>query len=340
MSDVDDLIIYKQLPVWDIHSLPEGFAQPHNTKVGTWAKLTIHQGSLRFYSLNSDGSIIHTQDFDATEQPKMILPQQWHKIEPLTEDLQCQVAFYCQPSDYYAKKYQLNPPHSEMAELLALWQQNADRADSVVTAKQAARPVALDLGCGVGRNSLYLQQQGFEVLALDCNVAKLANLDEIITNEKLEHIYSEVVDANVTQDWLTILYQHQQFDSANRAANNSAITAAHAEAVGASNGFDIIVATVSLMFMQASAVPHIIRSMQAQTKSGGFHLIVCAMSTEQYPAPADFSFTLAAGELKSHYSDKEWKLHKYNENMGELHRTDANGKRIQLQFATLIAQKR
>ena len=33
-----------------------------------------------------------------------------------------------------------------------------------------------------------------------------------------------------------------------------------------------------------------------------------------------------------------WDLLKYNEDVGELHRTDENGNRIKLRFATMLAQ--
>jgi Tellurite resistance protein TehB. len=36
---------------------------------------------------------------------------------------------------------------------------------------------------------------------------------------------------------------------------------------------------------------------------------------------------------------KGWNIVKYNENVGELHRVDAEGQRIQQHFATLLAQK-
>ncbi|MGL4276392.1 MAG: tellurite resistance methyltransferase TehB, partial [Morganella morganii] len=39
-----------------------------------------------------------------------------------------------------------------------------------------------------------------------------------------------------------------------------------------------------------------------------------------------------------YYAD--WEILKYNENPGHLHRTDAAGNRIRLNFATLIARKK
>ncbi len=70
---------------------------------------------------------------------------------------------------------------------------------------------------------------------------------------------------------------------------------------------------------------------------GGHNLIVAAMDTEDYPCPLPFPFTFSPGELKHYYRD--WEILKYNEDVGQLHKTDANGNRISLRFATLLARK-
>ena len=49
-------------------------------------------------------------------------------------------------------------------------------------------------------------------------------------------------------------------------------------------------------------------------------------------------FTFSEGELKEYY--KDWEFLEYNENMGELHKTDENGNRIKLKFATMLARKK
>jgi tellurite methyltransferase len=43
---MQDLICYKELPVWTAQTIPQGFKNQHNTKAGTWAKLKIYQGEL------------------------------------------------------------------------------------------------------------------------------------------------------------------------------------------------------------------------------------------------------------------------------------------------------
>ena len=50
-----------------------------------------------------------------------------------------------------------------------------------------------------------------------------------------------------------------------------------------------------------------------------------------------FSFTFKESELANYYQD--WELVKYNEDLGHLHKTDSEGNRIQLRFATMLAKK-
>ena len=91
------------------------------------------------------------------------------------------------------------------------------------------------------------------------------------------------------------------------------------------------------MFLDRDRVPAIIENMQNHTNSGGYNLIVAAMSTEDVPCPVNFSFTFKENELRDYYQG--WEFIKYNEEMGELHKTDANGNRIKMKFVTMLAKK-
>jgi len=51
-----ELIAYKTMPTWTAETLPEPFRKMHNTKVGTWAHLTILEGALTFYELDKLGT--------------------------------------------------------------------------------------------------------------------------------------------------------------------------------------------------------------------------------------------------------------------------------------------
>lgn len=189
---------------------------------------------------------------------------------------------------YFSEKYSLTAPHSEVV---------------------AAMPYldggkALDVGCGSGRNTLYLNNRGFDVTAWDINPASLARLEQIISAENLSGIHPSIQDLN----------QHR-FNGA----------------------YNLVLSTVVMMFLQPETIPQLIADMQASTVRDGYNLIVAAMDTQDYPCDQGFPFAFKSGEL-SHYYHK-WHIVKYNEHVGQLHRKDENGQRISLRFATLLAQK-
>lgn len=282
------LIAYKKMPIWNKESLPQMFQEMHNTKVGTWAKLTILSGSLKYFALDEAGNILDTAIFDVENQAPFVEPQQWHRVAPLSDDLQCYLEFYCRPQDYVAKKYNMTNTHSE-----------------VVNAMQTIKPCkTLDLGCGQGRNSIFLGVQGFEVDAWDHNQSSIDFLNSVIEKEKSTQIKTALYDIN-----------------------QAAIQ----------DNYDFILSTVVLMFLQRDRIPAIIANIHQHTNIGGYNLIVAAMSTDDMPCPMPFSFTFAENELKNYYQG--WELIKYSEEPGELHKTDANGNRIKLKFVTMLARK-
>ena len=283
----EKLIAYKRMPLWTKDTMPEAVQRKHNTKVGTWGKITVLKGKLKFIELTEDGEEVASHVFEAGADNPMAQPQAWHRVEALTDDVEWFLEFYCEPKDYFPKKYNSNPVHSEVLEAM----------ESLSPGK------ALDLGCGQGRNALFLAQHGFEVTAVDQNELALEILQSIVEQEDLEMTVGlyDINSANLKQS------------------------------------YDLIVSTVVLMFLQADRIPAIIRNMQDQTNPGGYNLIVCAMDTEDYPCQVPFSFTFKEGELADYY--KDWELVKYNENPGHLHRRDENGNRIALRFATMLAKK-
>ncbi|WP_313689086.1 MULTISPECIES: tellurite resistance methyltransferase TehB [unclassified Pantoea] len=192
------------------------------------------------------------------------------------------------PDNYFAEKYGLTPPHSEVLEALP----------------KLTPGKVLDLGCGQGRNSLFLNQQGFDVTGWDSNPQSLARLQQIIHDEQLQHIRAEACDLNQ---------------------------------VRFNGDYQLVLSTVVMMFLQPETIPQLIADMQASTVKYGYNLIVAAMDTDDYPNPLNFPFTFKSGELSNYY--RNWHIVKYNEHVGELHRRDENGQRIRCRFATLLAQK-
>ena len=238
---MEKLVAYKRMPVWNKDTMPEAVQRKHNTKVGTWGKITVLKGTLKFIELTEDGEVLAEHLFEAGADNPMAQPQAWHRVEAATDNVEWYLEFYCKLEDYFPKKYNSNPVHSEVLEAM----------DTVKPCK------ALDLGCGQGRNALFLAQHGFDVTAVDQNELSLEILQSIVEQEDLEMpvgLY-DINSASIGQT------------------------------------YDFIVSTVVLMFLQADRIPAIIRNMQEQTSIGGYNLIVCAMDTEDYPCSVNFPFT-------------------------------------------------
>jgi len=190
--------------------------------------------------------------------------------------------------NYFTDKYGLTRTHSE-----------------VIAAMPYLSPGrVLDLGCGNGRNSLYLAANGFDVTAWDKNPMSIANLQRVAEAEGLNTLQSDVRDLNTLK-----------FDGE----------------------YDFILSTVVMMFLEPTTIAGLIDNMQRCTKRGGYNLIVAAMDTEDFPCTVGFPFAFREGELSGYYAG--WEIVKYNEEPGELHRTDEAGNRIKLRFATLLARK-
>ena len=193
--------------------------------------------------------------------------------------------------DYFKQHYGLSTTHSEVQ----AW----------VEAGPLNHGHVLDLGCGRGRNALYLAKHGFDVHACDADEASIATLNHIITAENMDNIETDVYDIN-------------------RAVVQST--------------YDVVVSTVVLQFLKPERIADIIHNMQAQTAVGGWNLIVSAVDTEGANVPSVLQFLFKPNQLRELYAD--WDIVKYNEDEGSLHRTDANGNHICLNFATMWARKR
>ncbi|WP_422731038.1 tellurite resistance methyltransferase TehB [Leclercia pneumoniae] len=190
--------------------------------------------------------------------------------------------------NYFTEKYGLTRTHSE-----------------VLYSAGIVKPgKTLDLGCGNGRNSLYLAANGFDVTAWDKNPAGISNIESIKAKEGITTLQTAIKDLNTLR-----------FDGE----------------------YDFILSTVVMMFLEAKTIPGLIANMQECTKPGGYNLIVAAMDTDDNPCTVGFPFAFKSGELSAYYAG--WDLLKYNEDVGELHRTDAEGNRIKLRFATMLARK-
>ena len=164
---------------------------------------------------------------------------------------------------------------------------------------------ALDVGCGRGRNTFYMAQYGFQVDAFDVNPHAIDIVQHIIELEGVDSVRPSVRNLN----------QNPYIESS----------------------YDVIACTVVMMFLEPSTIPVLIKEMQEATLPGGINIIVSAMNTPAHPMQPDFRFGFAEGELSAYYDG--WELLKYNEDVGQMHRRDAFGNFVEMQFATIIAKK-
>lgn len=287
MSEQQELFCYKQIPVWTADEIPEALLSKHNTAAGIWGCLNVLQGRLNFNEVDEAGNITATHELTPESDDWIIHPQAWHFIAPQTQDTEIQLSFYCEAADYFNKKYGMSATHS------------------AVRAAEGIVPVGkvLDMGCGQGRNALYLGLKGFDVTAVDNNPNAVQNVEELARIEEL----------NV-----------RAFEYDLNAANIQ-------------ENFDYMVATVVFMFLMPRYVPDVIANMKEHTNPGGYNLIVSAMDTEDFPCPMPFPFKFGEGELREYY--KDWELVEYKEELGSMHAKDEFGNPIQFKFVTMLAKK-
>lgn len=195
----NELVCYRRLPEWDAATLPDGFRRQHNTREGTWAKLSVLQGELYFYELDAAGEVLARHSFSPERVPPLIEPGAWHRVAPASDDLRCYLEFWCEKDRYYEKKYKLSAPHSEVVAVLGAMEPGE----------------ALDLGSGRGRNSVFLHSRGFQVTAVDRSEAAIHKLRHIIAAEPAcqgiqTHLY-DINEARIDRDFdlivATVVFQ-------------------------------------------------------------------------------------------------------------------------------------
>ena len=131
----------------------------------------------------------------------------------------------------------------------------------------------LDLGCGEGRNALYLAGLGHRVHALDISAAGLDKLASIAAQRGLD-VTTEVGDLGeyqVTGQW------------------------------------DLVMAHGVIDYLDNQGWRRLVAEIREHTVTGGWNAYTCMLFTDEYPAPpefrrAGFKHSLAAGELADTYA--------------------------------------
>ena len=81
-------------------------------------KITVLKGTLKFIELTEYGEVLAEHLFEAGAENPMAQPQAWHRVEAVTDDVEWYLEFYCKPENYFPKKYNTNPVHSEVLEAM------------------------------------------------------------------------------------------------------------------------------------------------------------------------------------------------------------------------------
>ncbi len=71
--------------------------------MGTWAKIKVLRGQLKFEPISDDNEILGEYVYGPTDDIPFVEPQAWHRVTLLTEDTEFFLEFFCQPEDYFAK---------------------------------------------------------------------------------------------------------------------------------------------------------------------------------------------------------------------------------------------
>ncbi|HAU3914711.1 TPA: SAM-dependent methyltransferase TehB, partial [Legionella pneumophila] len=263
---------------------------------GTWGKLSLNEGEIDFIFQNGLGQELSRIRLDKNNRQLSIPPASWHKIIPISASFDAQLGFYCKPHRYFNKKYGLTEVHRD---LLYVYHTYLSHLGSLTT---------LDVGCGSGRNLLYLAQLGHRVTGIDINQTALENIQIIAQKENLSPLNILSQDLNQPQS----------------------LTPDH---------YDFVCSTVTLQFLNASCIPTLLIELQEATKKNGYHFLVFPVQSELYSLPSSFTFLPKQEELYHFYQDSGWSILEYKESVGHLHKQDELGRPVQGLFALLLAQK-
>lgn len=161
-----------------------------------------------------------------------------------------------------------------MATITELW--DTEAPDSIVKklTKHIHSGDVLDLGAGNGRDSFYLADQGFKVIAVENDPVKLEQLNTKNTESKSK---ISIIDANIKN------YESRKL-------------------------FDVIICDMVLHFLQLEEIKELISKMQSWTKTGGYN-IVTAYTDKNLPGKRPYLFK--HNELADYYN--HWQVINYEE---------------------------
>lgn len=139
----------------------------------------------------------------------------------------------------------------------------------------------IDLGCGEGRNALFLAQHGCEVTAVDISPSGIEKVN-IAAKALGVEIRTIVCDLN---DYVV------------------------------DDKYDVVLAHTSLHFLSRKSWRKLLSDLKESTNPNGFHSLTVFLSTPKYPIPeeimaAGHKLSFAIGELKEFYNN--WEIIRYD----------------------------
>lgn len=295
LTEYSNLVCYEQTTI-NNHDKLRSSLEKHSTQEGTWGSLCLETGEIDFVFLNGSGQELSRTTLNKKNPQLLVPPAAWHRIIPMTKDFQASLTFYCKPNRYFSKKYGLGAVHSDVQYVYQTYLRN-DTSLNV-----------LDVGCGFGRNLLYLASMGHAVTGIDINASAIKQISEIAQKENLTQVQTMVHDLNQP---IQLKKEH----------------------------YDFVLSTVSLQFLKPECIPNLLNELQQATVKQGMHLMVFPIKSDLYSLPAFFTFLPEKEELYHWYQNSGWSILEYKESAGLLHKLDQFGRPIQGLFGFLLAQK-
>lgn len=295
ISEYNELMCYKQTDI-DSHRKLKFFLEKHSTKEGTWGKLSLQEGAIDFVFLNGQGQELSCTRINEEHSQLFIPPASWHKITLVSESFRASLEFYCMPHRYFNKKYGLGAVHSDLVYVYQTYLRDSQSLS------------ILDVGCGSGRNLLYLATMGHHVTGVDNKQSALDAIQDIVQKEALPAVSTLLHDLNQP---LSIEPEH----------------------------YDLVLSTVALQFLNPQHIPKLLVELQESTKKNGYHFLVFPVQSELYSLPNAFIYLPQKEELYHAYQDSGWSILEYSESVGHLHKQDELGRPISGMFGLLLAQK-
>lgn len=166
---------------WNQATLPAELFAGQHVPEHTWARYTLHTGSLKIRELSAQNDIIAEHELCAEQPSVQLAPDSEYQLAQASDDVRVQLDYYTTAAHYISLRYGLTATHSEVVR--------------AVEQHHVAPCKTLDMGAGQGRNALYLALQGFDVTAVDTNPNGLANIAQIAAEERIP-ARTELYDLN------------------------------------------------------------------------------------------------------------------------------------------------